>query len=542
MPPSAARFAAIALSVTLFVSVLAPFLAGPATANITGEPDISLTIADNRVDAGETTTLEVSVVNRGELDSGSEVGNARAEQRATTARGLTLDPKDNGPITVHTNTQAVGNVPDGEAIPARFEITVDEDADPGTYTVPVDVSYKYSPFVSERASHSQRNEVRSRTKSVRVVVDEDGNFEVTGVESTAESGGDGWVEVTLDHTGDRIVDDATVEFRSRSSGLRFGASDRTTAYLGTVEPGERRTVRVEGAFAEDARSRDYAADLTMSYDERGGDRTGERHVVGVEPDVDQTFAFENVDSTLRVAQDGTVRGTVVNEGPNEARNVVVTLSPPGQNVEVLEPEVAVGDLDAGERVDVAFDVEISSAARAGPRQFTISTEYQNLDGDTQRADDVRFRQTVEPRRDVFTVEPVNATATAGGSDRIVLAVTNNKDETVTDVSAKVFASQPLSVSDDEAFVDELEPGETAELPFRISAADNAMQKDYPISVDFQYVDEDGETRLTDSYRVPVGVEEQSGGLFGSIGPAIPTALAALGLAPLAPIALRYRRR
>ncbi|MEF8807372.1 MAG: hypothetical protein V5A53_04885, partial [Natronomonas sp.] len=85
MPPSAARFAAIALSVTLFVSVLAPFLAGPAAANITGEPDISLTIADNRVDAGETTTLEVSVVNRGELDSGSDVGNAQAEQRVTTA-------------------------------------------------------------------------------------------------------------------------------------------------------------------------------------------------------------------------------------------------------------------------------------------------------------------------------------------------------------------------------------------------------------------------------------------------------------------------
>ncbi|MEF8913185.1 COG1361 S-layer family protein [Natronomonas sp.] len=542
MPPSAARFAAIALSVTLFVSVLAPFLAGPAAANITGEPDISLTIADNRVDAGETTTLEVSVVNRGELDSGSDVGNAQAEQRVTTARGLTLTPRDSGPITVHTNTQAVGNVPDGEAIPARFEITVDEDADPGTYRIPIDVGYKYSPFVSERASHSQRNEVRSRTKNVRVVVDEEDNFEITGVESTAESGSDGWVAVTFEHTGDRTVDDTTVEFQSRSSGLRFGGSDRTTAYLGTVEPGDRRTVRVEGAFSEDARSRDYAADLALNYDERGGDRTGERHVVGVEPEADQTFAFENVDSTLRVAQDGTVRGTVVNEGPNEARNVVVTLSPPGQNVRVLEPEVAVGDLDAGERVDVAFDVEISSAARAGPRQFTISTEYENLDGDTQRADDVRFRQTVEPRRDVFTVEPVNATVTAGGSDRIVLAVTNNEDETVTDVSAKVFASSPLSVSDDEAFVDELEPGETAELAFRVSAAGSAMQKDYPISVDFQYVDEDGETRLTDSYRVPVGVEEKSGGLFGSIGPVIPAGLVALGLAPLASIAFRYRRR
>ncbi|MFT4885478.1 MAG: hypothetical protein ACI8U4_003004, partial [Natronomonas sp.] len=536
------RIAVVALVSLLLVSAVAPFFAGTAAANVTGEPDISLTIADNRVDAGQSTSLEVRIVNRGELESGSDIGNVQAERRATTARGLTLDPKDSGPITVHTNTQAVGNVPDGEAIPARLDITVAEDADPGTYRIPVEVSYIYSPFVSERASHSQRNEVRSRTKHVRVVVDEEGHFEVTGVESSAEPGSDGRVAVTLNHTGDRTLDDTTVEFQSRSSGLAFGASDRTTAYLGTVEPGDQRTVQVEASFAEDARTREYPVDLTMSYDERGSDGTGERDVIGVAPDDDQTFAFENVTSTLRVGQDGTVRGTVVNEGPNEARNVVVTLAPPSDNVQVLEPEVALGELEAGERVPVAFDIEISSAAREGPRQFTLRTDYENLDGDTRSADDVRFRQTVEQRRDVFTVEPVNATLTAGSSDRVVLAVTNNDDETVTDVSAKVFASQPLSMSDDEAFIDELEPGETARIPFRVSAAGNAMEKAYPISIDFQYVDESGETRLTDSYRVPVDVEEQSGGLFGSISPAIPTALAALGLAPLAPVALRYRRR
>jgi hypothetical protein len=538
----ASRIAVVALVSLLLVSAVAPFFAGAATANVTGEPDISLTIADNRVDAGETATLEVSVVNRGEIDSGSDVGNAQAERRATTARGLTLDPRDSGPITVNTDTQAVGNVPDGEAIPARFEITVDENADPGIYRVPVEVSYIYSPFVSERASHSQRNEVRERTKHVRVVVDEDGHFEVAGVESTAEPGSDGVVEVTLNHTGDRTLDETTVSFQSRSAGLQFGPAGETTAYLGTVEPGDQRTVAVEGSFADDARSRPYAVDLAMSYDERGGPDTGERHVVGVEPDADQTFAFENVTSSLRVGQDGTVRGTVVNEGPNDARNVVVTLSPPSRNVEVLEPEVALGTLEDGERVPVAFDVEVSSAAREGPRQFTLQTDYENRDGDARSAEDIRFRQTVEPRRDVFAVEPVNATVTAGGSDRVVLAVTNNDDETVTDVSAKVFASSPLSVSDDEAFVDELEPGETARLPFQVSASGGAMEKAYPISIDFQYVDESGQTRLTDSYRVPVTVEEQSGGLFGSIAPAIPAALAALGLAPLAPVAIHYRRR
>lgn len=650
----AASLTVLALSVVVLVSVFAPILAAPATANVTGEPEISLTVADNRVTAGETTSLEVSVVNRGEVDSGSSEGNINAERRVTAARGLTLRPRDDSPITVHTRERAVGNVPDGEAVPTRFEITVDEDADPGTYTIPVEVRYKYTPFISERQSRTQTDRVRSETRYIKVVVDEDARFEVidvdapapgdsgtldvevvnagsatandavigvtslagdlavgndasgetyveewkpgetreltfrasvdadaadselpatlsaeytaddvafesqsrfgvepsalgtlrvTDIESTAGPGSDGVMLVTLKHTGDRPLADTTVEFASRSSGLRFGADGRTTtAYVGNVAPDTQRTVRVEASFAEEARSRDYAVDLTMNYDERGGTGGTEHQVIGVEPDDAQTFAFENVESTLRVAQDGTVRGTVVNEGPNEVRNVVVTLSPPGENVQVLEPEVALGTLEPGERVAVAFDVEVSSAARAGPRQFTLETDYENLEGDARSADDIRFRETIQPRRDVFTVEPVNATITAGESDRVVLKVTNNKDETVTDVSAKVFASQPLSVSDDEAFVDELEPGETARLPFRVSAADSAMEKAYPISVDFQYVDESGETRLTDSYRVPVSVEEESGGLFGSVGPAIPAALAALGLAPLAPIAFRFRRR
>jgi hypothetical protein len=216
----------------------------------------------------------------------------------------------------------------------------------------------------------------------------------------------------------------------------------------------------------------------------------------------------------------------------------VALEPPGRNVEVIEPEIALGDLAAGEEVDVAFDVEVSSSGRSGDRQFRLTTEYETTGGDDRTADAIRFRRTVEPRRDVFDVEATERTVTPGGSGRLVLSVTNNQNETLTDISAKLFASQPLSTADDEAFIDELEPGETAEIPFQMSASDAAMTKDYPVSVDFQYVDESGETRLTDSYRVPVTVVESSGGFFGLFG--------LTGLAGTAAVALlvpaMYRRR
>jgi hypothetical protein len=82
---------------------------------------------------------------------------------------------------------------------------------------------------------------------------------------------------------------------------------------------------------------------------------------------------------------------------------------------------------------------------------------------------------------------------------------------VSDVSAKLFADSPVSVSDDEAFVSSIGPGETATITFSIGAAGSATPKVYPVSLDFQYDEPDGDTKLSDTYRVPVEVTEQEGG-------------------------------
>lgn len=529
------------LAVVVVVSIVAPSVVGLGTANVSGEPEISLSVADNRVSAGETTTLEVNAVNRGELNRGSGTGNVENERRVLTARGLTLTASSNGPVTVRTGEVALGALSDGDTRSGAFEITVSEDADPGTYRIPVTVEYKYTEFIGERGSSSHRDETVSEERTVRVVVDEDARFEVLDVEPQAP-GDTGTFSLTVENTGEATANDAVVDLSSPSSDLVFGNGTASQAFVEEWEPGDVRTLDFRGNVDADAPVGELPATLSVDYTDDDSVAFTSRSTFGITPADDQTFGFETIESTLRVAQDGSLVGTFTNEGPRAVENVVVTLSPPTRNVQVLEPEVALGELDSGEAVDVEFEIEVSSSARSGPRQFTIETEYETTDGDERTADAIRFRETVEPRQDVFTVAAVDATIQAGDTDRVVLAVTNNKDETVTDISAKVFASRPLSVDDDEAFVGELAPGETTELPFRLTVRGTAMSKDYPIAVDFQYVDASGETRLTDSYRVPVTVTERSGGLFGSVAPGVPIALAGLVLLPLAPLAFRYRRR
>jgi hypothetical protein len=75
----------------------------------------------------------------------------------------------------------------------------------------------------------------------------------------------------------------------------------------------------------------------------------------------------------------------------------------------------------------------------------------------------------------------------------------------------LFVDDPISSDDDEAFIGELGPGESAEITFEVSTAGSTFAKDYPVSVDFEYDREDGTTQVSDTFRLPVTVEEGGGG-------------------------------
>ncbi len=531
------RRAGLVLAGVVICAVTLALLAGSAGALVQGEPDLSLTVADNRLTAGDSTTLDIAVVNRGDLSQGSDQGNTNAESRVTTARGLTIEPSSTGPITVRTNEIAVGNLPDGETRTATINVAVADDAEPGTYEIPVDIEYRHTELVSEQDTRTLNDDDVSIERTVTVVVDEDARFDIISVDPQGP-GETGTFRVTIDNNGSATANDAVVSLTSLSSDLTFGEGDASAAYIEEWPADDRRTLLYRGSVAENAPTSALPASLSVDYTDDENVGFTSESTFGITPQTDQTFSIDAIDSTLRVGQDGTISGVITNDGPNPVDNLVVTLQPPSTNVNVLEPELALGDLTPGEEVTVTFDIEVSTASRAGPRQFTLQPEYETLDGEDRTADPIRFRETVQPRRDVVTVETTDRTVAPGGESRVVLQVTNNRDVPLSDVSAKVFTSQPLSVPDDEAFVDHLDPNETVDLPIRVAAADTAMTKTYPISVDFQYVDPDGETRLTESYRVPIDVTDSDDGFFGIFG------LLGIGLSTslvVGPLLL-YRRR
>jgi hypothetical protein len=333
-------------------------------------------------------------------------------------------------------------------------------------------------------------------------------FSIVDTESSLAVGDTGTVSVTLRNDGPVPASAATVQLQSGSCDVVFGRSASATRFVGEWAPGETRTVVFDATANDSADTRSYSLTATVNYDDPRDNPARSRQLsLGVTPAPEQGFSLSNVESTLRVGEERSLSGTITNDGQQPVRDVVVRFTTQNQNLNPGEREYSVGTLEPGESADFEYSVAVSDAAGPGERQFAFVAEYRNSDGDRRRSDDLLARAAVEPQQDAFSVQAVDATVSPQGTERITVEVTNAGDEPVSAVSAKLFADDPLSAEDDEAFVQSLDPGESTELVFTVSAT-GAIEKSYPLSMDFQYDDADGDTLVTDTYRVSVQVQER----------------------------------
>ena len=538
---------------TAFALVLATAATpvGALSGQVYGSPEIEVTTSTVEVSPGTHATLDLAVTNRGEVDQGAPPELSAYESKVTTARGLTLDVKSgSAPIEVKTGTIALGDVPKASAAGAQstvsvppIRIDVAEDAAPGTYRVPIEYSYRYTRLIDYDtfgAEYADR-EV-TETAYVTIRVPDEAQFAVVETNATAQIGDTTDVSLTLRNRGTRTAGDASVTATSRSAAATFDAkAASSTAYVGAWAPGETRTVNYSVGMAEDATLREYTLGLSVDYTNTDGlAAESDSMTAGLSTIAEQTFDFSGIDTTLRVGEEGTVAGTVTNTGPTAAENVVIRYAEQSQTILPVEESVAVGSLTPGETAPFAIPVEVTTEGEAGTKSLSFAVRYRNQDGDLRTYDKLDVMATVAPERDAFAVEIENGTVAGGSTRTLSVAVTNQLDETVTDVESKLYTDDPIATGDaDTGYVGSIEPGETVTMTFELSASSSATtQKTYPISFDFRYDDADGDSKLSETMRVPIEVVDGGdGGL-----PLIPIGAGLVLLVGAVLAVLLYRRQ
>ena len=168
----------------------------------------------------------------------------------------------------------------------------------------------------------------------------------------------------------------------------------------------------------------------------------------------------------------------------------------------------------------------------------MAVQYRNDDGETRAFEELAVTTAVAPERDRFDVTVQNRTIQSGGSRTVDVAVTNNLNETASDVEARLFADDPLDTGNtDTGYVQSLDPGETTTMTFELTTTASATPgSTYPVSFDFRYDDADGDSQLTDTYRIPIDVTESEDG-----GLPLPVIVIALLVVATGALAV-YRRR
>ncbi|TKX86748.1 hypothetical protein EXE43_06700 [Halorubrum sp. SS5] len=542
-------------------------VAQQANDTVRGDPDIEAFAPETAFVPGEESTLQVSLNNRGDIDA-QGADNLESEvvtAHETTARILTGDATNREvPFDVRTGEQTVGDVARGVTGPIEFTVVPDADAEPGVYQVPIRLEYRNVESAEvDDGSTVRDEEIVTETVYVSVEITDRAQFAVVDVDGVVQAGDDGIVEVTMRNVRNETAYEASVAANPIDPDLSFATDAGTTeTYVGAWAPGENRTFAYRFAAAGQATARASTLEFEVDYRDAERANAAARTVrTGVTPLSRQAFTARGLNSTLRVGEDGSFTVEVRNRGPRDVENAVVVFSneapaPDGvgqdtvqtdQNIVPRSTRDTIGDLAVGETATATFDAGLRTDANPGPRTVNVAVRYRGIPtdegvsasrtdngsvslvstgsaGDVIVSDSLDVVVDVAPEADVFAVSPAaNATepaaVTPGSTVQYRAVVRNTGPEPISNVQAKLFVDSPLSSSDDEAFVTDLDPGEQTTITFEVAVDGGATPKTYAAAVDFRYDDADGDEQLSDTYRLPVEVTDtdDSGALSSPLG-------------------------
>ena len=531
--PTARSAAFVALVLVVSLLATTTLFSGAAVGQVSlGEPELDAYLPANEVAPGTESEFVVRVQNDASVQAGTATG------AVTTARAVSVEITDEGPFDVRTGKTPIGTIRDGAVSSAEFRVVVPKHIDPGTYEIEAEIDYSVT---NRQTSAGDQRLRRSTEETFEVTVTDDALFAIGNVTTDAQPGTTGEAEIELKNVGSATAY-ATTATITGGGGVTIDGGN-AEAFLGEFDPGAVRTVGVDISVAEAIQAGEKPIEAVFEYEnEEGIDREPRTATRSIVPNAAQSFTVSTLDDTLSVGYAGDITGTVRNDGPSEITDGVLVIEPASDSLVIEERRIALPALAAGETIDFEYPTEVSGQASPGPRQVRFTLEYANGGRTTATIGPVSDRVVVNESRGEFSIGGDDVRVTQGSTTELTLSITNERPETLRNVNAKLYADSPLSTSSDEAFVDELEPGETGEIRFDLTAAGGAMPKTHRVELDFQYDTEGDETVLSRTYQHPVEIEERMDD--GDDGPS--TLVVAVGVVALVALltggVLWWRRR
>jgi hypothetical protein len=163
-------------------------------------------------------------------------------------------------------------------------------------------------------------------------------------------------------------------------------------------------------------------------------------------------------------------------------------------------------------VDVRFKVSVSDNAEPQSYPLDVVITYEDYEGKTVTSRAVTVGLPVGGKID-FDVVSSPATFYPGDKGILEVVYKNSGAAKVYNAQARISAVDPFTSSDDTAYLGDLAPGETATARFEVNVDARGTLKEYGIDSEIRYRDGLDNSKISDTMKVRVILEEKPGVLF-----------------------------
>ena len=373
-----------------------------------GNPELSATIAGtNEFAPGAETGLTVIISNSGLNTHKIAIPSLPPDDLPNTAKLVTVALKSNdAPFTVKTDPQFLSDIMGGAALPATFNVKVADSATPGTYTLPLEVTYTYLQDAEDYGDLLRYNyQKKTETLPLTVRVTPGLRVEVLNVQTRSLNvGTEGYVSMTLKNIGHDAADKAVAKV-ARNGASPLIPTD-SNAYIGTFAPGETVDVTFKVAVADSAEPQSYPLDIVVAYEDYEGKSAASRPVtIGLPVGGKIDFDVASPTVTLHPGGKSILEVVYRNAGAAKVYSAQARIS-------AVDPFTSsddtayLGDLAPGETATARFEVSIDADATL--KNYGIDSEIRYRDDldNSKISDTMKVQVVLEKKEGTLFTNPV----------------------------------------------------------------------------------------------------------------------------------------
>jgi hypothetical protein len=294
--------------------------------------------------------------------------------------------------------------------------------------------------------------------------------------------------------------------------------------IGDITTQAKRTVTIRAKITSDATEGEYVLPLTVGYTYLASSEQVAADVLQSEyRQVNETLPLTiRIKPQVRIGVTGVQAGnltvgtggyvtlTIRNLGFEDGRKATVSLLRNGNSPVIpTDSSIFVGDFPRDGTVTCRYKVSISTDAEKQTYPVDVAVTYENREGDVVTSATETIGIPVSSKVS-FSVTPESATVVPGESQVVVVRYQNTGDIPVFSAQAKLSAVEPFTSDDNTAYLGDLKPGETVTVRYALTAAAEAVVKEYSLDTEVRYRDALENSQVSDTLKVPVRVGAKPG--------------------------------